>query len=374
MISTTNNIGKISVVLLVLSLTACSKAPAPSSTLPTQEEDADLHVQYEQYNRSLTQRVLRPRYTKLAESFSNLHSTAVNTCSATPLDYTSAKLAWRDAMTAWQSINWFQLGPIAEHGQLTRIQFWPDSNQAVKRGVGKLLLQEDLPTPERLGQINAGAQGLPAIEKLLFSDFMAEKASEQKRCQLMTLIAGNLSSMANEVSAQWNNSQTLFVEHFNTGTGEFSDAKDASEEMISNWLATLIRVLDNKLSYPLAIKAPGIPLLAESPYADQSTQSIQGNIRAFRAVFSADDGFGIDDILSKQGHNTLAEKITKQFDTVETAMIKVPDSYEQALATEDGRQALTKLIEELRGLQLLFATDMVNELSLNLGFNALDGD
>ncbi len=374
MISTTNNLGKISAVLLVLSLTACSKAPAPSSTLPTQEEDTDLYVQYEQYNRSLTQRVLRPRYTKLAESFSNLHSTAVNACSSTPLDYTSTKLAWRDAMTAWQSINWFQLGPIAEHGQLTRIQFWPDSNQAVKRGVGKLLLQEDLPTPERLSQINAGAQGLPAIEKLLFSDFMVEKASEQKRCQLMTLIAGNLSSMANEVSAQWNNSQTPFVEHFNTGTGEFSDAKDASEEMISNWLATLIRVLDNKLSYPLSIKAPGIPLLAESPYADQSMQNIQGNIRAFRAVFSADEGFGIDDILSKQGHNTLAEKITKQFDTVETTMTKVPGSYEQALANEQGRQALTKLIEELRGLQLLFATEMVNELSLNLGFNALDGD
>ncbi|MBO1255115.1 imelysin family protein [Alteromonas sp. 5E99-2] len=374
MISATNNIGKVSAVLLVLSLTACGKAPTPSTTLPTQEQSTNSHDQYEQYNRSLSERVLVPRYTKLAESFSNLHTTAVNTCTTALLDYTHTKVAWRDAMTAWQSINWFQLGPIAEHGQLTRIQFWPDSNQAVKRGVGKLLAQEDLPTPERLSQINAGAQGLPAIEKLLFSDFMVEKASEQKRCQLIALISGNLSSMANEVSAQWNNSQTPFIEHFNTGEGEFSDAKDASEEMISNWLASLIRVLDNKLSYPLSIKAPGIPLLAESPYADYSTQNIQENIRAFRAVFSADGGFGIDDILSKQGQDTLAETILLQFDRVDNAMAKIPDSYEQALATEEGRQALTELIDELRGLQLLFATDMVNELSLNLGFNALDGD
>lgn len=234
MISSTIKISKFSAVLLILSLTACGKVPTPSTTLPAQEQNSGLHNQYEQYNRSLSQRVLVPGYAKVAESFSSLHKTALNTCATAPLDYANAKLAWRDAMTAWQSINWFQLGPIAEHGQLTRIQFWPDSNQAVKRGVSKLLLQEALPTPERLSQINAGAQGLPAIEKLLFSDFMIDKVSEQKRCQLMTLIAGNLSSMANEVSAQWNNSQTPFVKHFTMGIEEFSDAKDASEEMISN--------------------------------------------------------------------------------------------------------------------------------------------
>jgi predicted lipoprotein len=131
--------------------------------------------------------------------------------------------------------------------------------------------------------------------------------------------------------------------------------------------------LDNKINYPLSFAAPGIPQIAESPFADASMANLLTNIETFEVVFSANHGFGLDDILIQQGYQQLSTDITTALIKVKASARLLPNSFTKTIAEEPSRRSLEQLVLSLRDLQLLIV-DMVDKLNLNLGFNSLDGD
>lgn len=358
---------------LVFYLSACDAVALLQSKLKDDAEQA-----YLRYVQQLTKAHIQPAYRQLHQASTQLNRNIQQACatpSAVSAEYWQASQhAWRQTMAQWQQIQWLKLGPVAEANLGNRIQFWPDSNDAVERGVTRLLQSPEMPSPERMARINVGAQGLPAMERLLFSTPQTLSADSEQRCLVLQAIAANLQSITEGVDRQWHTSNSRFVSALTSGTGEFSGAKDATEELLSNGLAQLVVILDNKLSYPMAFAAPGIPALAESPFADESLNNLRHNLSSLHKIYTGDGGYGLDDMLAQRQHQALSAQITTEFQATTALMAQLPDSYQKALADEQQRSQLLALVAKLRVLQKLLAEDMVSALSLNLGFNALDGD
>ena len=71
-------------------------------------------------------------------------------------------------METWVASSMFQLGPIGDENRGLRIEFWPDANNNVPRAVEQMLARDDALTADTLARQSVAAQGLPALERLLF--------------------------------------------------------------------------------------------------------------------------------------------------------------------------------------------------------------
>lgn len=325
---------------------------------------------YQKYLSDLEQKHLLPGYALLSEKAQALSEALTLSCQGGEPGDESTRKAWKELMSAWQNVKWMRLGPVAEQSRHQRLQYWPDGNDAVGRGLQKLLLVKPAPSLERLAQINVGAQGLPALEQLLFSPLSELEVDVAHKCAVAGAISANIKNITADIKLQWPD----FSQQLVAGQGEFNGLKDAVEELLSNGLAELIIVLDNRLTYPLSLASPGIPALAESPFADASMYNIRQNLQALKQLYTGGGGYGLDDILVQQNQAELAQQLLSELDKSIAMANALPDSFTTAMAEPQSWQKMQQLLQQLRTVQKLLVEGMLAQLQLNIGFNALDGD
>ena len=85
-------------------------------------------------------------------------------------ELTEIRIAWQQVFDKWQSIQWLRLGPAIDGSNPAhfRIEFLPFDVDAVDRAVFNLLETDEEITADYLTDINVRAQGLPALEVLLY--------------------------------------------------------------------------------------------------------------------------------------------------------------------------------------------------------------
>ncbi len=112
--------------------------------------------------------------------------------------------------TAWSSIELVHYGPVAEDFRGERLSFWPERKNAVEKALKSALAKADDASlaPDTFRKGSAGVQGLPALERLLFSEGASEadfagSPEAEFRCRLGSAIAANISAIAREVHAGW---------------------------------------------------------------------------------------------------------------------------------------------------------------------------
>jgi predicted lipoprotein len=386
--------------VLCLALSACgggggdsSAAQTPAPTTPetpapptapdsrTPEVESALGV----YLVDLADNVIIPGYQNLFQSAESLVSASNTFCSInTPSrdDLTVYQQSWREFNQQWQTIQFVRVGPITDDNREFRIQFFPDNNDAVNRGVSNLLLEQQVVTAELVAMQNVGGQGIPALELLLFSEepdaSILSAADRAKRCEVSQAIANNLLNMSTDLNQAWQTSGDNFREQFIGGTGVFTSVRDAVEEITTNWIQQLEIVKDEKVLFPLGTNAPGLPEIVEHVLSDESLSSISTNLQAFSAIYTAGEGQGFDDILIMQlEQDTIAQQVTDAIDaniaTIDAIQNQF-DSFPAALSNEAGRTALNDLIEDIRVLRDVLSTGFVQALDINIGFNSNDGD
>lgn len=282
----------------------------------------------------------------------------------------------------WQTINWIKVGPIADENRYFRIQFWPDNNQAVSRGVDSLLLETQIVTSTLVAQQNVGGQGLPALEYLLFpsqdTSSLIHAQDQSKRCEVTQAIANNLVNISNDIFDGWDSNAGNYREQVITGTGDFTSVQDAIEELVTDWLGQLEVVKDEKVLVPLGPSTPGKPELTEHFLSDISLQSIETNLLNFQIIYSANNAKGFDDILA----NTLQQSSinANMLNRINAAIATIGrlnqqfDSYIEALTDDSGRAELLQLITDLQAIREVLSADFIQALDINIGFNSNDGD
>jgi predicted lipoprotein len=377
-------------VLLSIVLTACggggSDSPTPAtggggSGSPATSTDDE---QFGLWLTDLSNNFILPSYQDLQTKAKALSAQSTTFCAlsnAANNDLEPLQQSWADFNASWQDIQWLKVGPVLESSRNFRIEFWPDSNNAVEIGLNSLLNTVEPLTAEYVSGKNVGGQGISALEILLFTDTVQDSlltaSNKEKRCEAVQAISENLAIITDQINTEWQSSGGNYVASFTTGTGEFTGKKDAVEELITNWLEQVERVKDEKLLQPLAINAPGIPTIAELVLSDSSIASVRINAKTFSKLFTANDGHGFDDILTEHfEQQAISTEITTKIAAISTALntLDTNMSYAELLNDETSRIQLAETIQKIRELRDVITADFIQATDINIGFNSNDGD
>jgi hypothetical protein len=379
----------ISPLLLTFALSACGgggsdsttpTTPTPTPTTPTSTDTA----QFTLWLTDLANNYILPSYQDLQTKAQALATQSSHFCTidnASNADLQTLQQSWVDFNTSWQDIQWLKVGPVLESSRLFRIQFWPDSNDAVGRGIDALLTETETLTADLVAGVNVGGQGIPALEILLFTETSQNSlllaTNKAKRCEAVQAISDNLVNITTDINTEWASTGGNYVASLIGGQDDFTSIKDAVEELITNWLEFVEKVKDEKLLEPLAVNAPGIPTIAEFVLSDKSLVSIKVNAMAISKIFSANNGHGFDNILIEHfEQQAISNDITAKITAITTAVdaLDTSMSFEQLLNDEHSRLQLTKLIQKIRELRDVITADFVQATDINIGFNSNDGD
>ncbi|MEM7432884.1 MAG: imelysin family protein [Pseudomonadota bacterium] len=314
-----------------------------------------------------------PRYAAMMTAMGGLETAATDYC-ANPAagDLSTFQDAWRDAMTAWQAITIIRFGPVEENNRRLRIQFFPDENDAVLNNVTQVL-NNGLAIDETLIAGSAvGAQGLPAMEYLLFDlGGLDDAVDGPRRCELAVAVAQNLSTMADELATAWDPAGQLLAD-FTSASGTFTDRADVLTEILESMALETEFVADEKITRPIAVGSQA----TESFRSEFSRENLIANTDALRTLLdigTAATDYGLTDYL-RRAHS--ADPISTQLN-------------DQLQAAQDGLDVLTASIEAIilgtetgdidivrTSMQDLADSfiDAAVAADVNLGFSNQDGD
>ena len=320
--------------------------------------------------------VVAPAYAQLRSCAQQLETVVQTHCQDPVADQSALESAWRNAMRAWQRVQHIAVGPIEDDNRRFRMQFYPDSNEAVERGVDNALAGTDPLTQATIANKSVGVQGLPALEYLLFSiGGLDDDAAGPRRCELAGAVAANIRVMATEISAPWQEGGA-FIEDFANARGDFLEANDVLVAILESLGIQSEFIADRKLkqALPTYRNAQGL----ESPYAEHSAANIAANLAAFRRLFDADvaDAYRLRDYLERaHDAEAVTALIATELQAAEAALLAIAaggSTLEEVVRDEGSRdvEALYDAFQKLADLTVEAAV----AAGVELGFNFQDGD
>ncbi|OUR60913.1 hypothetical protein A9Q74_11495 [Colwellia sp. 39_35_sub15_T18] len=376
----------VSPLLFSLALTACGggggSETTPEPTEPT-EPTTPVSTDEEQFGLWLTDladNVILPGYQDLQSKAQTLSEQSDNFCalnSPSNSDLQILQQSWADFNVSWQNIQWLKVGPVLEESRIFRLELWPDDNGSVASDIASILDEPEI-TADLFTAKYVGGQGIPALEIFLFgSDSLLSAADKTKRCEAVVAISENLVNISTAINSGWQSTGDNYVASLTAGTGDFTNKKDAVEELVTNWLEQVEKVKDEKLLQPLAVNAPGIASIAEFTLANEVIASIKVNVDSFSQLYSAGNGHGFDDILTDHfDQQAISSDMTAKIAAIVTELDALDSSmsYAQLLDDDASREKLTAAIQKIRELRDVITADFVQATDINIGFNSNDGD
>ena len=352
-------------------------APPPTPP-PTQPTDPLGAVGTDEEERStlfeaLGEAVFAPDYADLRTRADELEAAIGSYCSAPTASASGVDSAWRTAMAAWQEVQMLAVGPVEESNHRYRLQFFPDNNEAVERGVDQALASSAPITEEGIAQSSVGVQGLPALEYLLFAIGGWDDADAgPRRCELATAVGANIATISAGIAEPWQTGGA-FIDQFVNVRGAFDDSTDVLTAIFEAATHHAEFIADRKLRDAVRNSNPDI---LESHYATNSLANITSNLAALRAMFDTgeDDVYRMRDYLERSvsGGEGIGQQIADQLDAIDDVLAAFDGSLEAVIsghATGDAEQ----LRATIRHLANLFL-DAAVAAGLDIGFNNQDGD
>jgi predicted lipoprotein len=284
--------------------------------------------------------------------------------------------------TAWARIQHVSFGPIFEHQRAFRIEYWPDKRNVVGRQLAEVLKKQEHAAlePDRFATTTVGVQGLPALERMLFSDdalSALKGANAAFRCGLFAAISNNLETIARDVVTGWTDGDNAFlarIEHPSEDDEELPSGRDAAGRLLNDLLTATIAMRDMKLLAPLGSsleKAKGQQ--AEYWRSGQPNAVLAANLEGWRALFGIDHGLG--GLLAAQSDGKpVADKVFSTADQAAQALAQITLPLDKAVADAGQRKQVEAFAVQLVKLRDLLAGPVTTTLNIPVGFNALDGD
>jgi len=248
---------------------------------------------------SLTENVISPRYGTLRSEAESLEG-AINAFCADPVSGDTAVLeaAWVEAMQAWQAVSVIRFGPIEEEARRLRIQLFEGDGNVVVNDVIALLESAEVLNEALIAEGPFGAQGLPAIEYILFElQGLDESTEGVRRCEMISAVAANLVTIASELDTAWAEGGDWRAD-FENATGEFTSRLDALTAVLDSILGEIEIVVGDKITNPLNFGET----VAESFRSGLSGENIATNLSALQALFEIDgeeSSYGLSDYLDR---------------------------------------------------------------------------
>lgn len=367
------------VAAILVSLVACGGGTSDEPLTPTPEVKKTKEQALQALIEGQVTGYIKPAYQGFESQTAHFLTSAKQFCALESPNQTAhneLKQAWLALVQAWQQTKAVRIGPINDEYRSFRVQFWPDTNRAVVRGVETLLAASEI-NQVLVSQLQDGAQGIPALEYLIYADNQGESLltadNKQHRCSAVIAIAENVNLIAKEVTSLWFNSNG-FAAEIMTPSGQYQSHQQVFEDIITNWFELLEVVADDKISGPLGFTAEGQIEKAEHFRAKGSLASIQGNLLAIERSMNAGGEYSLASYLNDIHQNTeIATQISTSLASIRGKLATF-DSIESMISNSEQRQALFNLALEIREFRLFLETDLIQLTGFNPNFNSNDGD
>ena len=379
-----NRLGIIATGMLALAVTACgggggggggggNQNPPPPPPAGPLGPIGTLEQEQDRLFESIGMNVIVPGYASLMTGMADLESGAGTYCANPGAgDLAALQDNWRNAMIAWQSIEIVRFGPVEEDNRRLRVQFFPDPNDAVLNNVTQILDGVQVIDEALVAGSAVGAQGLPALEYILFElGGLDDAVDGPRRCELVVAIAQNLSTMADDLATAWDMGGQLLAD-FTSASGTFADRVEVLTEILESLAVQTEFVADEKLTRPIAVGA----LSTESYRSEHSRENLIADVAALRAfldIGTADTDYGLRDYL-RRAHDAdaISNQLNAQLQAAEVGLAALTASIEDIIqGTETGdidsvRVAMQDLADSF--------IDAAVAADVNLGFSNQDGD
>jgi hypothetical protein len=301
----------------------------------------------------------QPRSTILA-SAAEAHAKAWDVlCGApAPARLDAARATFHTAADAWNNVSVLRLGPVSVEFRAERLYFWPDRKNTTGRAVAALIGAADPPTSGSVLAGSAAAQGLPALERVLFDEGAATLSTPAgaARCAAGRAIAGAFAKIADDVAQGW------------SAPGADGDRMMAAIESEALELASRLAT-DVVTAYAMAADIRLSPVLGQSAAEAKPTHAeLYRAGRAARALRrELDSAASLVALIAGRD-----SKIANEARILAAA--PVPDDIGKAAADPRARRALVDLRDRIKAFQTRLADALPEAIGVGLGFNALDGD
>lgn len=338
-------------------------------------------------NDSLVTHHVIPRYERLEAAAAGFAEEAAAFCASPDgPGLASLREAFHRGMDAWQGVQHLRFGPAELFMRSLRMGFWPDQRNATGRQMADLLAARDRADlePRALIQGRVAAQGLPAVERLLFDDDAALPwpAGDDGafRCDYLLAMARNMADIADAILAEWTAGPEAFRHTMSAaGTGDdpfYPSVQDATLDLFKSLVAAVEVVAERKLTRPMGESPDAArPRLAESWRSGRSLENIRRNLESAEDLYLGAGAHGFSDVVRDGiGERALDDLLRRAFaQTRETAEgIALP--LRDAVSAPAMRPALDQLALEAAALRALLGRDLAPALGVPVGFNSLDGD
>lgn len=279
------------------------------------------------------------------------------------------------ASEAWSAVEFVTFGPIILSLRPDRFNLFPERRNAVGRSVAELIADptDERLQPQRFFRLSAAAQGLPALERILY-DEGAEAAlvagpEAARRCALGRAVALNLATIAGELRAGWGSRSEGLLAQLIAGKADpvyFPDPKALLSQIVTDLAGAYQRVVDQRLLVVLGKSADEAkPLLSDRRRSGLSKETIVAIVTSASALGEAlSAGLDPKDRASFQATLQAAQATAQG----------LPEDIGAAATTPEGRKALQAAVTVFKAAQAGVARPLAAGLGVPLGFNALDGD
>ncbi|MGQ5524921.1 imelysin family protein [Chitinimonas sp. PSY-7] len=310
-----------------------------------------------------------PRIQALADSSAKLRDSVASLCqrlSADQLD--QARSAWKSSYAAWRAVEALPMGPTLTRRTAWQIDVWPSRSFKVEEAVR--LVEKDAPIADSVG---AAAQGLPALEFLLWGDDRAKaqlgRLHFRQRCQYSAALARDVATESAGLLADW---QSFSRQQYDTETG-----RQAFEEAVNLIAGTMQNLRDKKVARLGGSKA--VKQVARQEFdawrSRQTKAGLAATVGALESLFLApgeNNSPSFVDRLAAAGKPLLAQHLRDEIRTAREALAKMPDDVAQAASRNP---AVAKpFVDSIKRLQGLVELQVADAVGITIGFKDSDGD
>jgi predicted lipoprotein len=286
---------------------------------------------------------LAPRAAEFARSAAALVPAVQAACS-TPAGLEPARAAWKESLTAWETLAGVAIGPVLERRSQRAIDFTPTRPRMIEKAI-----QAAPRTAADMELIGTPAKGLPALEWLLWTRPIAPGTPA---CAYAVRVAEDIRREADALAAA------------QPATG---DAHVLLTELVNQWVGGIERLRWPGMEMPVRVASTSATLV-EPDFPRRASGAValawSGQWRALRELALTGEA-SLAGALRARGQGAQADALA--------AAVLAADDAMRSLETSD-RERIFTAAKLLAALRQRVENEVAPALGVSIGFSDADGD
>ena len=314
--------------------------------------------------------VILPGFERLAAATGELAEAAEAACAGEgPIEAGPVVAGFDEAFDAWIGVEAFRFGPAQEDNAGFALAFWPDTKGSTPRTLGAMIAAEDavVDDPAAFAGLSVAARGFFALDWLMFDPAVGPIEAGSYRCRLLVAITRDAAATAERMLARWRDPWAgILTSAGAAGNPVYFAPEESSKALYAALTEALQADIDLRLGRPLGTFERPQPRRAEAWRSGRSLRNVNASLVALRSY--ADGVFGP---ALPEGE---IDSVHRGFDAALTAVSRVGEPIDVAVATTQGRVRVEALQSSVRSLQNQVAEHIGPGIGVTSGFNSMDGD